>query len=344
MNPDHDSTSNLEHLHPDRIRIGMVGVFSGDWAWTAGSDGAMRIPVAFVGTLVDRWNGWAVFTCTRPVAEAIVADQQQQRELLRREMIDQGMGDDDLDRPVDESLANLYWDGDTIVADQRGMYDDPEAYERITPDADGRYVVMGRNWCWEAVHPDHCDRIVGDLPAPASQREFVLLDHTPGMLLPDDRLSVHLDQQWLTTSGLAYTGVLTLDGVEVAAIRDLADGHGTRLDLCSDGPAWPGLTEYAAGCRHRDAAPTAQRLLDALIDEYHAGLAITEAQADDMVAVRLIDDDGRTRILGAAPTPTSWAAREHLGRQLAQVFDESDWTGEWQLWHGRDWVRCATTT
>jgi hypothetical protein len=25
---------NLDHLHPDRIRIGSVGVFAGDWAWT----------------------------------------------------------------------------------------------------------------------------------------------------------------------------------------------------------------------------------------------------------------------------------------------------------------------
>jgi len=29
-----------------------------------------------VGTLIDWWNGWAVFSCTRPVAEAVVAQQQ----------------------------------------------------------------------------------------------------------------------------------------------------------------------------------------------------------------------------------------------------------------------------
>jgi hypothetical protein len=346
MNVDHEPqpghrTGGLEHLHPDRIRIGSIGVFSGDWAWTTNTDGAPRIPVGFVGTLVDRWNGWAVFSCTRQVAEAIVADQQRQRELLRREMIGQGMADEDLDTPVDESLANLYWDGDTIVADQRAMYDDPEAFERIEPDSEGRYVVMGRNWCWEAVHPEHCDRIVGDLPTPPSQQEFVLLEHTPGMLLPDDRLGVHIDRQWLTTSGLAFTGVLTLDGVEVAAIRDLADGRGAQLRPCGEEPVWPGLAAYAASCRHRDSAPTPQRLLDALIDEYHAGLAIVEAQADDMSAVRLIDDDGRTRILGSVPTPTSPAAREHLARQLTDVFDGSGWAGEWQLWRGRDWVRCA---
>src|SRR5256714_2943794 len=59
-----------EHLRPERIRIGSIGVFAGDWAWTPAADGAMRIPVAFVGTLIARWNGWAVFACTREVAEA----------------------------------------------------------------------------------------------------------------------------------------------------------------------------------------------------------------------------------------------------------------------------------
>ena len=62
---------DLSHLHPDRLRIGGVGVFSGDWAWTTAADGADRIAVGYVGTLIDTWNGWAVFSCTRPVAEAI---------------------------------------------------------------------------------------------------------------------------------------------------------------------------------------------------------------------------------------------------------------------------------
>ena len=90
--PDH-RTGGLEHLRPDRIRIGMVGVFSGDWAWTTNTDGASRIPVGFVGTLIDRWNGWAVFSCTRQVAEAVVADQQQQRAQFRQSLADQGVPD-----------------------------------------------------------------------------------------------------------------------------------------------------------------------------------------------------------------------------------------------------------
>ncbi|MEO3773964.1 DUF4314 domain-containing protein [Micromonospora sp. B9E7] len=157
---------DVSHLHPDRVRIGDVGVFSGDWARTTGPDGDDRIEVGFVGALIDHWNGWAVFSCTRPVAEAIVADQQSHRDQYRHRLRQQGVPADDLDRRVDAELADLHFDGDVIVADQRALSDDPEAIERITPDADGRYVVMGRSWCWEAVDPYDCDRIVGDLPDP----------------------------------------------------------------------------------------------------------------------------------------------------------------------------------
>ncbi|MGW3890477.1 DUF4314 domain-containing protein [Micromonospora chokoriensis] len=155
---------DVSHLHPDRVRIGGVGVFSGDWARTTDPDGDDRIEVGFFGTLIDSWNGWAVFSCTREVAEAIVADQQRHRDQYRQSLREQGVPADDLDRRVDAELAGLSFDGDVIVADQRALSDDPDAIDRITPDGDGRYVVMGRSWCWEAVDPYACDRIVGDLP------------------------------------------------------------------------------------------------------------------------------------------------------------------------------------
>ena len=138
--------ADVSHLHPDHVRIGHVGVF--------------------VGTLVDTWNGWAVFSATREVAEAIVADQQHQRRDLRESYRSQGIPQRDLDRRVNAETTDLRFDGEVIVADQRGMSDDPEAIERISPDSEGRYVVMGRNWCWQAVDPYACDRIVGDLPQP----------------------------------------------------------------------------------------------------------------------------------------------------------------------------------
>ncbi|GAA3947631.1 hypothetical protein Aau02nite_92190 [Amorphoplanes auranticolor] len=57
-----------------------------------------------------------------------------------------------------------------MVADQRIMYDDPQAIQWTGPDAADRYVVMGSNWCWEAVDPYRCDHIVGELPASADSR------------------------------------------------------------------------------------------------------------------------------------------------------------------------------
>ncbi|MGC5288897.1 DUF4314 domain-containing protein [Micromonospora sp. DT231] len=157
---------DVTHLRPDRVRVGDTGVFSGDWARTADPDGGDRFAVGFAGTLIDHWNGWAVFSCTRAVAEAIVTDQQLHRDQYRDSLRDEGVPEDELDRRVDAALADLSFDGDVIVADQRALSDDPDAIERMAPGGDSRYVVMGRNWCWEAVDPYACDRIVGDLPDP----------------------------------------------------------------------------------------------------------------------------------------------------------------------------------
>ncbi|HZN73856.1 MAG TPA: hypothetical protein VFC00_19485 [Micromonosporaceae bacterium] len=136
--PAADDAAELDYLHPDNLRQGSIGLFVGDWAWTDGPDGSSRIGVGFLGVLIDTWNGWAVFRCTREVAEAIVADQQQQRLQYREGLRDAGTAEADLDRMVDEAYTSLVFDGDTIVADQRVMYDDPQAIERITPDIDGR--------------------------------------------------------------------------------------------------------------------------------------------------------------------------------------------------------------
>src|SRR5205814_7296138 len=95
---------DVSHLHPDTVRIGHVGVFAGDWAWTVDADGADRIAVGFVGTLIDRWNGWAVFTCTRPVAEAIIVDQQQHRHELCESLQRQGVPEPEVDQRLNADL------------------------------------------------------------------------------------------------------------------------------------------------------------------------------------------------------------------------------------------------
>ncbi|MBM0255857.1 DUF4314 domain-containing protein [Micromonospora sp. 4G55] len=165
LHPDGDDR-DLSHVHPDRVRLGGRGVFAGDWACRPNPDGDMRIPVGFVGTLVDTWNGWAVFTCTREVAEAIVADQSDARDRYRQHLAAQGITGERQEWMVDESMARLWFEGDVIVADETRVHDDPDAIERITPDPDGRYVVMGRAWTWIAVHPYDCDRIAGHIPDP----------------------------------------------------------------------------------------------------------------------------------------------------------------------------------
>ncbi|MCO1597621.1 DUF4314 domain-containing protein [Micromonospora sp. RHAY321] len=173
LNPTGDDR-DLSHLHPKQVRIGEPGVFAGDWAWTPNSDGEVRIPVGFVGTLVDTWNGWAVFTCTRQVAEAIVAEQQAARDRYRQHLADQGVTGSDLDDLVDESMARMRFDGDVIDVDESRVHYDPEAVQRIAPNADGEYIVMGWAWTWIPVHPYDCDHLVGDIPAPGEQPSSAL--------------------------------------------------------------------------------------------------------------------------------------------------------------------------
>ncbi|GIJ49386.1 hypothetical protein Val02_62720 [Virgisporangium aliadipatigenens] len=81
--------ADLSYLHPDNVRIGSIAVFAGDWAWTGQPP---RIPVGFVGTLIDYWNGFAVWLCGREVAEAVVADQQRLRDAERVRLAEEGGG------------------------------------------------------------------------------------------------------------------------------------------------------------------------------------------------------------------------------------------------------------
>jgi hypothetical protein len=152
--------TDLTYLHPDNLRIGSIGVFAGEWAWTGQP---ARIPVGFVGTLIDDWNGWAVWRCTREVAEAVVADQQLRRAVERARLAGQGLTGADLDRRVDESVTPVWFDGDDLVLDETAQYGEP-AIDRQRPGPDGRYCPMGYRWTWSAVDPAACDRVAGVLP------------------------------------------------------------------------------------------------------------------------------------------------------------------------------------
>lgn len=165
LHPEGDD-GDLSHVHPDQVRLGGPGVFAGDWAWTPNPQGELRVSVGFVGILVDTWNGWAVFTCSRDVAEAIVADQADARDRYRQRLAADHIASERLEQVVDESMARLWFDGDVLVADSTRVHDDPDAIDRIAPDPQGRYTVMGQAWTWTAVHPYDCDRIAGHIPDP----------------------------------------------------------------------------------------------------------------------------------------------------------------------------------
>ena len=157
-----DSYPDPDYLRPDRLRIGDIGVFAGSWAWVEGPNGP-RIPVGFVGTLIGTWNGWAVFTCTREVAEAIVADQNRCRADLRADLEAQGVTGTELTENVDERITPMHVDGDEIVTDERLTYGE-EGLHRDGPDDSGMYVINGWRWTWSAVSPSDCDHIAGHLP------------------------------------------------------------------------------------------------------------------------------------------------------------------------------------
>jgi hypothetical protein len=335
----HDpSPDDVSYLHPDQLRVGGAGVFAGNWAWYT-RDGQSRIPVAFAGTLIDTWNGWAVFACARTAAEAIVADQQDRRDAERRQLQEQGHRGDEIDALVDAAIADMVWDGDEIVVDERRAYDDEEAVTRIAPDEDGQYVVNGWNWCWEAVDPADCDRIVGDLPNHGEHQQYVLLTHT-GLRAPHDRLRVC---EVMSTSGIdgpGFTATLELDGQQVATLANRGTVGPTMLypTPAADavpGFGWPQLIEFAAACWLRGRRIDGFELLATLIAEAEQTAAVRAAGAASGIA-RLVDADGDTLIMVTLqPSP----APHERATAAARLATEHTMPGgaQWELWTGSAW-------
>jgi len=232
----HPGGLDLPYLHPDALRIGGVGVFAGDWARTEPAHGQpARIPVGFVGVLVDRRNGFAVFAVTRAVAQAIVADQQRLRDSAAAGLSDAGLDGEAVQATLDELYAPMRFDGDAIVVDQRRTYvDHPAGLLRVTPDADGRYTI-GWGWAWLAVDPADCDRIAGQIPPRGQHQEYVMLVHTPQLRVPHDRVAVTGLQQIATHNGVAFTAELALDDQYVGTIEN--DGTAARPPTSGSTPA-----------------------------------------------------------------------------------------------------------
>mgnify|MGYP003471701048 CR=1 FL=1 len=329
--------ADVSYLHPDHVRIGRVGVFAGDWARAVDADGADRVAVGFVGTLVDTWNGWAVFTCTREVAEAIVADQQRCRRDERRRLAAGGVPEADLDTRVDQSLANVVFDGDTVIVDERAIFDDPDAVTRIIPDEAGEYQVMGYAWCWEPVDPACCETIAGTIPTPGQAQRFVELVHTPQLRLPHQRLVVTGVERLATHNGAAFTATLALDGQVVGTIEDNGNGGEIMLYSPNDLFGWQGMRVFLDGCRLGGTQPSQKRVLDALVEEFELDRDVTAAQAVGDTYVRLVTDDGVTgELRRVSPRPVGAAALRELATDLASE-PTPPWARTWVIWSGGRW-------
>jgi hypothetical protein len=144
---------DLSYLHPDTLRVGGVGVFAGDWAFTDSPDGTRRIPIGFVGVLTGRRNGLAVFAVTRAVADAIIDDQQRLRDATAAQLAAEGLTPDQVREPVDETYAPIWFDGEDIIVDQRLASGDPDAVWRDSADPDGRYEIGWAGPGWPSTPP-----------------------------------------------------------------------------------------------------------------------------------------------------------------------------------------------
>lgn len=278
-----------------------------------------------------------MFSCTREVAEAIVADQQEHRRELRESLQGQGVPEPELDQPVNADLTALRFDGDVIIADQRAQYDDPEAIERITPDRDGRYVVMGWILCWEAMavrlRPHR-----RQAAQPDETQQWVRLPHT-SLRVPHDRLKVTDLHKTPRHNWPAYTATLTLDGEPVGGIQN--DGNGGDTDLASDPNrwSWQDMVDYAAASHRFGEPASVQQVLDALVIEAEIDEAVRAVEATGGTLARLVDADGAIRdTRPVTPAPRHLQEVLKFGHTLTRGPDE-----QWQIWTGATWFTVPGT-
>lgn len=330
--------TDLSHLQPNRLRLGSVAVFAGDWAWTGNPP---RIPVGFVGTLIDRWNGWAVFRCTREVAEAIVADQHRLRAVERARLSAAGVTGEQLRRQVDESAPPMWFDGDLLICDETTTYGD-DAVGQQSPGDDGRYCVQGFHWCWTAVDPADCDRIAGVLPGPDEAQEFVYATHEP-LRMPHDRLTVaSLDYLAPTLTGVAFRAALHLDAQPIGTIENAGRGGATMFRPATAGFGRTQLDEFVAECRWRGQPVDEAQVLESLITEYETDCQIAASDAEGLALIVLRDGDGRivAAEYGLDKTQLGQAGLRDLARQLteseARKYPQLT-QFVWEIWTGRRW-------
>jgi len=327
---------DLTYLHPDNLHIGHIGVFAGDWAWTGEPP---RIPVGFVGVLIDCWDKSAVWRCTREVAEAVVAEQHRLREAERARLLALGQSGAALERSVDEYRPPVWFDGDDLVLDETALYGEP-TIDRQSPGPDGRYRPMGLHWSWIAVDPTDCDHIAGVLPAFGEHREYVMATHQP-LRMPHDRLTITALDETITDHGTTSTAMLVLDDEPIGTVRQ-RPGQSAEFRPTRQGFSQQNLNDFARACRWRGRETDAQTVLRALIAEYRTTRHVAGAERLGLVAVILRDGDDH--IVGTdivlEPRPFAPGDRQTLaelftGREAARRPSQNQFV--WQVWTGSRW-------
>lgn len=335
---------DLSHLHPDHVALGGAGVFAGDWD-DGPVDGGYPVTVGYVGTLIDRWNGWAVFTCTRTVAEAIVAEHVQFRNAYRAQLAAAGAAEPG--RETDGTYSRMWWNNDVIVVDSTAVTGDPDAIELIEPDAAGRYVVMGWTWCWQAVDPYDCARVVGDLPDSDRSQEWVLLTHAPYIRVAPQPYAVTNLQHHAT---LGYSGVLSYRGDPVATVIGIT-GPGAPSDpgrrparlTVPGGRFNPSQWQaYVAAARRCGEPMTEADVLTALAHDTLIGRSAADTVAGGDALVRLLADTGTIRaLLRVSPAPGTPEAFAVMRDQLRTGYPDPHGV-TWQYWNGNAWRHLTT--
>ncbi|WJK33152.1 hypothetical protein [Solwaraspora sp. WMMA2065] len=340
-----------DHLAPRHVMVGDLGVFAGDWA-AYDHNGRTRYPTGFVGRL-DAQRGrdgqYAVFSCDRSVAEAIIAEQERLRDDTRRRLTAEGLRGPDLDAEVDLVCAPLYFAGDEIIMDERLVHGEADGLSRICPDADGRYTICAWVWEWRSVDPADCDRVAGTPPTPARQPARIPLTHSP-LHVPHDRLTVTSLHERLTANGVAFTATLRLDGTPVGTVENEGDGRGTWLR--HHDPARfsrHDMHEYVRGCRYRRQPTDEETVLDRLITEHDLTRRIAALPAGTILT-RSVDDDGDfcgdLAIVESRTGPDRLdqpAAWTSLANHLATV-ETSPHSTHWQVWRDGAWQQLPDPT
>lgn len=136
-------------------------LYSGDWAEHGPrACTCHRYADGFTGRPADTWNGWAVFTVTRPIMTAIIDTHHHDMAALITDAVSNGQRLDQAWLTVQDDLPSLSWLGELVIVDSRRRQHDPHAVEVIAADPGGRYRV-GFGWSWDRVDSADCHTVHG---------------------------------------------------------------------------------------------------------------------------------------------------------------------------------------